>query len=84
MTKEQLNEQLNEDLVAEFTGIIQYVTYAAKATGPYQPQLSQFLGAVPDEQMHAQYLTNKIVELGGTPVIDAAPIKPRPLQTKKC
>lgn len=43
--------------------------YAAQATGPYRPQLSQFfLTEVADEQLHAQFLANKIVALGGEPV----------------
>lgn len=76
MTKEELINRLNDDLAAEFSAIIQYLTYAAKATGPYRPQLSQFfLAEVPDEQMHAQYLANKIVALGGTPTTAAAPVK---------
>ena len=45
------------------------IRYAAKATGPYRPQLSQFfLTEVADEQGHAQFLANKIVALGGEPV----------------
>ena len=61
-------ERLNEDLANELGAIIQYLTYAARATGPYRPQLSQFfLTEVADEQVHAQYLANKIVSLGGEP-----------------
>lgn len=72
MTREDLIDRLNEDLASEFGAIIQYVTYAARATGPYRPQLSQFfLAEVPDEQMHAQFLANKIVSLGGTPTTQA-------------
>ena len=68
MTKEDLVEKLNEDLASEFGAIIQYLIYAARATGPYRPQLSQFfLAEVADEQLHAQYLANKIVALGGEP-----------------
>lgn len=68
MTKEQLIERLNEDLADELGAMIQYVIYAARATGPYRPQLSQFfLAEVADEQMHAQFLANKIVSLGGSP-----------------
>jgi bacterioferritin len=48
--------------------IIQYTTYAAKVNGPYRPQLSTFfLQESADEQLHAQYLANKIVALGGEP-----------------
>ena len=60
--------RLNEDLASELGAIIQYLTYSARATGPYRPQLSQFfLAEVADEQVHAQYLANKIVSLGGEP-----------------
>lgn len=68
MTKDQLIEKLNEDLASEFGAIIQYLIYAARATGPYRPQLSQFfLAEVADEQLHAQFLANKIVAMGGDP-----------------
>jgi bacterioferritin len=68
MDKQTLIDKLNEDLAGELGAIVQYLTYAAKATGPYRPQLAQFfLAEVTDEQMHAQYLANKIVALGGEP-----------------
>jgi len=75
MNKEQLIDHLNADLANELSAIIQYLTYAAKANGPYRPQLSQFyLTEVADEQVHAQYLANKIVALGGEPVTIPAPV----------
>ena len=75
MDKKQLIALLNEDLAAEYSAIIQYITYAARATGPYRPQLSQFfLAEVADEQLHAQFLANKIVALGGTPTTQAGPV----------
>jgi bacterioferritin len=75
MKKEELIANLNSDLANEFAAIIQYTTYAAKATGPYRPQLSQFfLAEVADEQGHALYLANKIVALGGEPVNVPAPV----------
>lgn len=75
MTKERLITLLNEDLAEEYAAIIQYITYAARATGPYRPQLSQFFMAeVADEQLHAQFLANKIVALGGVPTTQAAPV----------
>ncbi len=76
MTKENLIEKLNEDLAEELSAIIQYTTYAAKASGPFRPQLAQFfLSEIPDEQAHAQYLANKIVSLGGEPITTASPVK---------
>jgi len=72
MDKAELIRRLNDDLAGEYAAIIQYVTYAAKATGPYRPQLSQFfLAEVTDEQAHAQFLANKIVALGGEPTTEA-------------
>ncbi len=68
-------ERLNEDLASELGAIIQYLTYAARTTGPYRPQLSQFfLAEVADEQAHAQYLANKVVSLGGEPTTVPRPI----------
>jgi bacterioferritin len=68
MDKETMIKRLNEDLAGELGAIVQYITYAAKTTGPYRPQLAQFfLAEVADEQVHAQYLANKIVALGGEP-----------------
>ncbi len=75
MDKETLVKHLNEDLAEELSAVIQYLTYAAKATGPYRPQLADFfLKEVPDEQMHAQFLANKIVALGGEPTTTPNPV----------
>ncbi|MCP3905780.1 MAG: ferritin-like domain-containing protein [Planctomycetes bacterium] len=77
MDKQTLTAHLNEDLAGELSAIIQYLTYAAKATGPYRPQLAQFfLAEVVDEQAHAQYLANKIVALGGEPTTEPRPVPP--------
>jgi len=77
MEKQTLIEKLNLDLAGEFGAIIQYLTYAAKVTGPYRPQLSQFfLTEVADEQLHAQFLANKIVALGGQPTTTPRPVPP--------
>ncbi len=75
MDRQTLIDHLNEDLAGELSAIIQYITYAAKATGPYRPQLSQFfLAEVADEQLHAQFLANKIVALGGEPTTTPRPV----------
>jgi bacterioferritin len=77
MDKQALIEHLNADLAGELGAIIQYLTYAAKATGPYRPQLAQFfLAEIADEQLHAQYLANKIVALGGEPATTPRPVPP--------
>lgn len=68
MTKQELIDALNEDLAGELMAVTQYVTYAAKATGPHRPQLADFFETeINDELMHAQFLANKIVALGGEP-----------------
>lgn len=70
-----LIDHLNQDLSNELSAIIQYITYAAKATGPFRPQLAQFfLEEVVDEQQHAQFLANKIVAMGGEPATIPAPV----------
>ncbi len=75
MNKQSLIDHLNNDLSGELSAIIQYLTYAAKATGPYRPQLAQFfLAEVADEQLHAQFLANKIVALGGEPSTQPRPV----------
>jgi len=77
MDRDTLIEKLNEDLAGEFGAVIQYITYAAKVTGPFRPQLAEFfLAEVPDEQAHAQFLANKIVALGGEPTMAARPVSP--------
>ena len=77
MDKKTLIDNLNKDLEGELGAIIQYITYAAKATGPYRPQLAQFfLAEVTDEQGHAQFLANKIVALGGEPSTQPRPVPP--------
>lgn len=75
MDKKQLIANLNEDLAGELGAIAQYITYAAKVTGPFRPQLvGFFLAEIPDEQGHAQFLANKIVALGGEPTTKARPV----------
>ena len=75
MNKQEMIDALNGDLANELSAITQYLTYAAKATGPYRPQLVAFFEAeIPDETTHAQFLANKIVALGGEPTTQASPV----------
>lgn len=77
MDKQLLIAHLNEDLAGELQAIIQYLTYASKVSGPYRPQLQQFfIQEVADEQMHAEFLANKIVALGGEPTTEPRPVPP--------
>jgi bacterioferritin len=75
MNEQRIIKNLNEDLAGELGAIIQYTAYAAKATGPYRPQLAEFfLAEVADEQEHAQFLANKIVALNGEPTTSPRPV----------
>jgi bacterioferritin len=71
MENGKLIEKLNEDLAGELGAIIQYIVYAAKASGPFRPQLTDFfLSEVADERGHAEFLANKIAALGGEPTTE--------------
>lgn len=75
ITKEKLIDELNNDLSFELQSIIQYLSYAARVSGPYRPELSAFFKAeIPDETGHAQFLAEKIVALGGVPTTTPKPI----------
>lgn len=75
MDKQTLINALNDDLAGELQAIIQYLTYSAKVTGPYRPQLVQFMQAeITDEMLHAQFLAGKIAALGGNPTTQPHPV----------
>ena len=76
MDKQALIDALNQDLAAEYSAIIQYIQYSAKVRGPWRTELRTFfLAEVPDEQMHAQYLADKIAAMGGNPTTIASPVR---------
>lgn len=76
MDKQSLIEALNTDLANEYSAIIQYIQYSAKVRGPYRTELKSFFQAeIPDEQLHAQYLADKIAAMGGNPVTTPAPVR---------
>lgn len=76
MDKQALIDALNEDLANEYSAIIQYIQYSAKVRGPWRTELrSFFLAEVPDEQLHAQYLADRIAAMGGNPTTVAAPVR---------
>lgn len=72
---QQLIDALNHDLAGELKAIGMYTYYAAMLTGRYRRELRVlFLGAIADEQAHAQFLSDKIAALGGEPTTDARPV----------
>ena len=77
MEKQKLIDALNHDLGTEFQAVIMYTTYSAMVTGPYRPQLVQFMQSeIPDELGHAQFLADKVASLGGIPSMKAATVLP--------
>jgi len=77
MDKQTLINALNEDLAGELQAIIQYLTYSAKVTGPWRPQLVTFMQTeIQDELLHAQFLADKIAALGGNPTTTPRPVPP--------
>lgn len=77
MDKQTLIRALNEDLAGELQAIIQYLTYSARVTGPWRPQLVQFMQTeIADELLHAQFLADKVVALGGEPATTPRPVPP--------
>ena len=76
LTKDELIEGLNEDLAHEYAAVIQYRTYASLVKGPYRQELREFFATeIADELTHAQLLADKVVSLGGIPVVKAADVK---------
>jgi bacterioferritin len=68
VTRQALIDGLNHDLAGEYQAIVMYTHYSAKLTGPYRRELrSLFQTEIPDEQSHAQFLADKIANLGGQP-----------------
>mgnify|MGYP001345888427 FL=1 len=74
--KQALIDGLNEDLAHEYTAIIMYNHYAATVEGLAGQILKSFFqNEVNDEIGHAQFLAEKIVALGGTPITQPKPVK---------
>jgi len=75
VARQALIDGLNHDLAGEYQAIVMYTHYSAKLTGPYRRELrALFQTEIPDEQGHAQFLADKIANLGGEPTT-----KPRPV-----
>ncbi|MBL5766390.1 ferritin-like domain-containing protein [Heyndrickxia sporothermodurans] len=73
----ELIDGLNEDLSGEYSAAIQYTYYASAVQGLYYQILKpMFEKEIPDEQGHALYLSEKIINLGGQPTTKPAEVKP--------
>jgi bacterioferritin len=75
VARQALIEGLNHDLAGEYQAIVMYTHYSAKLTGPYRRELrALFQMEIPDEQGHAQFLADKIANLGGEPTTRPRPV----------
>lgn len=73
---QELIDGLNEDLAHEYTAVIQYIQNAARVSGLGRQVLKPlFEKEARDEINHALYLANKIVTLGGEPVVKPYEVK---------
>lgn len=71
----ELIDGLNEDLEGELQAVVMYLHYSATLTGPYRQELRNlFQSEITDELGHAQFLSDKIAALGGTPTTNPRPI----------
>jgi bacterioferritin len=76
MDKAKLIEGLNRDLADELGTICRYIQQAAMAVGLAGHEVREFVKAeVADEVNHALFLADKIVSLGGKPVVKPADFK---------
>jgi bacterioferritin len=67
--KEAYLENLNGDLKREYSACIQYVEHAAKVDGVYWTTREELNKHAEEELAHAMKLSDRIVYLGGTPVM---------------
>ena len=74
--KERLIAGLNEDLSIELAGIVRGVFQASTAGGLLGHELRELLEKeLPTELTHAQFLSDKIAILGGTPTTSVAAVE---------
>jgi bacterioferritin len=74
--RKELIEGLNEDLSYELSAVHQYIYNASVISGMSRLLLRDFfIEEANEEKEHAIYLAEKIVSLGGEPVITAKPFE---------
>ncbi|ENH96026.1 hypothetical protein J416_12894 [Gracilibacillus halophilus YIM-C55.5] len=73
---QELLDGLNEDLAHEYAATIMYTYHASVVSGLYRSLLKPFFeDEINDEIGHAQYLSEKIKTLGGTPTTTPAKVE---------
>ncbi|MCA9100710.1 MAG: ferritin-like domain-containing protein [Planctomycetales bacterium] len=83
MASAELIEGLNHALNREVSTFLRYMLQGASIKGAqWAPAREMYLGEVTDEVGHALYLAEKIVMLGGTPMLDPD-LTPPPSDVRK-
>ncbi len=73
--KQELIDALNMGLSLELQAIVQYLHHSYSIMGPFRSALADELSDFSKAEMHhMEYLSNKIVALGGDPTTQPAPI----------
>jgi bacterioferritin len=76
LTREQLIENLNEDLAREYQAIIAYVNYSQVLKGAAYMNIADELAVHATEELaHALKISNAIDYLGGMPTVEPKPVK---------
>ncbi len=73
--RQELIDALNKALSLELQAIVQYLHHSYEVMGPFRSALAGELSSFSKAEMHhMEYLSNKIVALGGDPTTQPAPI----------
>jgi bacterioferritin len=76
LTRDQLIENLNEDLAREYQAIIAYVNYSQVLKGAAYMNIANELAVHATEELtHALKISNAIDYLGGMPTVQPKPVK---------
>ena len=76
LTREQLIQNLNEDLAREYQAIIAYVNYSQVLKGAAYTNIAGELAVHATEELaHALKISNAIDYLGGMPTVQPKPVK---------
>ncbi len=76
VTRQQMVELLNEDLAREYQAIIAYTVYSQMLKGAAYTDVARELEKHAGEELaHALMIAKQIDYLGGTPTVQAKPVK---------
>ncbi len=76
VTREQLIEQLNEDLSREYQAVVAYVVYSQVLKGAKYMTIAKELEKHAGEELkHAMTISKQIDYLGGTPTVEMKPVR---------